>query len=234
VVQNHLNTLLSGTPVTAATVDELAEDFERAKPFLKTRIQPEDYAQGLGAIVSEPIAEGLIQILTYDFPDSVATVHPNHVAKWGVPLHDLFQLGIRNVRAEGLLESEPMTAEGGIHLEVFEDPANFFGATHALMLHEYFDPVPDLGVIVSVPTRHGFVAHPIRDGSVLTSLRGMLFVTPRMYEQGPGSITHRVYWWRYGVFTELPYDEVDNEATLRLPTSFTEQVLGPLTNETQE
>lgn len=225
-VHRHFDTLLLGTPKAAEFLNLLAGDFNRAKEYLKVRIHPAGYATGLDATVSEVVADDLVSVLVYDLPDSVVTVHPNHVAKWGVPSHDLFQLGLRNVRSEGLLTLERIALSNGASVDQFEDPDNYFGASHALLLHEYFDPLPELGILIAIPHRHGMVVHPIRDQSARTSLGALFYLTPRLYEQGPGSISQGIYWYRAGVFTNLPYEVDENdEVSFYPPPSFQEQVL---------
>jgi hypothetical protein len=224
-IHRHFDTLLVGTPKAAELLKVLAADFERAKEYLKVRIHPAGFGAGLDATVSEVVADDLVSVLVYDFPDSVSTVHPNHVEKWGVPPHDLFQLGLRNVRAEGKLPFQRIELTNGASLDHFEDPDNYFGASHALLLHEYFDPLPDLGILVSIPHRHGMVVHPIRDASYKPSLGALFYLAPRLYEQGPGSITTSLYWYRAGVFTQLPYEiDANDEVSFYPPASFQEQV----------
>lgn len=225
-IRKHFDTLLLGTPKFVEFTDELASDFSRAKEYLKVRVYPSDYAADLAATVSESVAEDLIMVLVYDLPESVASVHPNHVEKWGVPPHDLFQLGLRNVRAEGLMEPERIDLGEGVYLDQYENPESFFGASHVLLLHEYFDPQPELGLLVSIPHRHGMVVHPIRDSGALISIRALIYLTPRLYEQGPGSITPSIYWYRSGLLTRLPYEAgANNHASFNPPSSFQEQVL---------
>lgn len=228
-VRRHFDTLLTGTPQAAEFLETLEADFQRAKEYLKVRIHPTGYAAGLGATVSEPLAEDLISVLVYDLPDQVASVHPNHVAKWGVPQHDLFQLGLRNVRDTGLLTPQRIDLGEGAYLDHYEDLEDYFGASHALLLHEYFNPLPELGILLSVPHRHGMVVHPIRNRSARVSLNALLYYTPRLYEQGPGSITPSIYWYHAGCLTQIPYETGANDTIkLHAPEIFYEQVLAKI------
>jgi hypothetical protein len=225
-IHRHFDTLLLGTPKAAEFLETLGADFNRAKEYLKVRIHATGYAAGMDATVSEVVADDLVSVLVYDLPESVATVHPNHVQKWGVPPHDLFQLGLRNVRAMGLLAPERIDLGDGPYVDVYEDADNYFGASHALLLHEYFDPLPELGLLVGIPHRHGLLVHPILDGLALPSLNALFHLTPHLYEQGPGSISQSVYWYRGGVFTLLPTQLHPNgEIEFIPPPSFAEQVL---------
>lgn len=228
-IHRHFDTLLLGTPKAAEFLESLGTDFQRAQQYLKVRVHASGYAAGLDATVNEVVADDLVSVLVYDLPESVATVHPNHVQKWGVPPHDLFQLGLRNVRAMGLLQPERIDLGGGPYVDVYEDLDNYFGASHALLLHEYFDPLPELGLLVGIPHRHSLLVHPIRDEQARSSLSALFHLAPHLYEQGPGSITQSVYWYRGGVFTLLPTQLLANgEIEFSPPSSFEEQVLSRL------
>ena len=217
LVHGHFDRLLIGTPKASELIEILADDFEQAKQYLKVRLQPGDYASGLGATVSQPVAEDLISVLVYDFPESIASVHPNHVEKWGVPQHDLFALGLRNVWAQGRLEPARIDLQNGAYLDHYEDHENYFGASHALLLHEYFQPLPELGLLVAVPHRHGMVVGPVEGELTSISLRAMFYFVPQLFKQGPGSITPSLYWYRAGTLTQLPYEVKEDESIVFSP-----------------
>jgi hypothetical protein len=62
--------------------------------------------------------------------------------------------------------------------------------------------------------------------AIKTSLHAMLYFTPQLYQQGPGSITQSLYWCRHGVFTRLPYEVApDGSVSFTPPDSFFDQVL---------
>lgn len=229
IVREHLDLMLVNTAQWMGQVDTLADNFEAARPLIRVRLQPGDYAQQLeNAVSSQPIAEDLLAVLVYDFPDSIASVHPDHVVKWGVPMHDLVQLGVRNTWAEGRLEAERIDVGEGAWFDVYESGENYYAASHALLLHEYLQPEPAYGTLVAVPTRHVMVVRPIEDATAIRALHAMLYFVPGLYEQGPGSIVPHVYWHRHGVFTRLPFQKKGEQITFSPPASFTEQVLEKL------
>jgi hypothetical protein len=225
VIRRHLEIILVGSPASTELLDALAGDYERAREVLKVRLYPAGYG-GEVPLVSEPVADDLVAVLVYDLPDSIATVHGDHADGWGVSRHDLIQTGLRNVLAAGRLSAEPLKIDGGITLFSYGDTANYYAASHALLLHEYLDPQPELGALVSVPHRHLMLVHPIVDQRLLGALNAFLVITPELFEEGPGSITPSIYWHHHGHFTRLPYErKKDRKVTFFPPLAFQEQVL---------
>lgn len=224
IIARHLR-IMTNIPQLNADIEAFRADFHRAREFLKVRIHPKDYvAQLPDSIAYQPVGEGLIAVLVYDFPDSVAGVPPSHVEGWRVPMHDLIQLGLRNVCQEGLLEPDRVDVPSGGWIDAYEDGDNYFAASHALLLHEYFDPEPELGVLVGIPHRHGMLLRPIDDASVLHALSAMFHLIPVLYDQGPGAISRDLFWYRAGTFTRLPFERKGDTINFRPPDSFLEQV----------
>ena len=60
------------------------------------------------------------------------------------------------------------------------------------------------GAIVSLPLRHSILVHPIRDTRVGSAITGMIPIARRLFEQGPGSLSPHLYWWRDGVLDWIP------------------------------
>lgn len=228
VIARHLR-IVTSTPARMAEQDALAESFEAARSLLKVRLYPTDLGEELlASMASQAVAEDLIAALVYDYPDSIATVHPSHVEKWGVPIEDLVQTGLRNVWAEGKLTAERIALEDGVWVDLYESGENYFAASHALMLQHYYDPEPELGLLVAVPHRHGMLLRPLDGPAALRSMHAMFWLAPRIYGQGPGSITSSVYWYRAGTFTRLPFEQAGDDMHFYPPQAFTEQVVARL------
>jgi hypothetical protein len=228
LIARHLR-IVTNVPKRNADINALSGDFDRAREFLKVRVHPEDYTSHLpDSVAYQPVAEGLIAVLVYDFPDSIAGVHPNHVERWRVPMHDLIQLGVRNVRALGRLTPERIEGADRGWIDVFEDGENYYAASHALLLHEYYDPEPELGLLVGIPNRHLMLVRPLDNLDAVPALNAMLHMVPAMYDQGPGAISPNLYWYRAGTFTLLPAEKKGDSIHFFPPEAFTEGALNRL------
>lgn len=222
LIRKHLGVMASTGPRSSA-IDNLGESFEAARELLKVRLYPMDFkAEVLASMASQRVADDFMAVLVYDFPDSIATVHPNHVEKWRVPMDDLVQTGLRNVWSLGRLSPERIDLGEEVWIDVYEDGDNYFAASHALMLHRYFDPEPELGLLVAVPQRHALVLRPLDGPAAIRSLHAMFYAVPQFYEEGPGSISPSAYWYRSGTFTRLPFERKGDDVSFYPPEVFTE------------
>ena len=201
LVSAHFTTLLRGES-ESASLDTLAADFEKARPLLKVRLYPGTYPVD-AAVHSVPVP-GIVAVLVYDLPNSVASVPVNHAKGWGRPDDELFRIALENVRAGGPLESHLTDIADGVVVHALLGQS-FFTATHSLFLDDYVRAADaPHGALVGIPHRHAILFHPILDRRALRAAQSLIPATFGMFQEGPGSVSHEVYWWREGRFTLLP------------------------------
>lgn len=222
VVRDHFDRILNTTAQTDV-LDALGADFETGRDCLKLRLFPADLAAQDSMIV-RPLADGLIAAIVFDLPESVASVHRDQVASWGLSDDELFEIGLNNVRAEGRPRAMEMPAHDGAKLTLLSGDS-FFVASHALLLPEYVAIDPELGALIAVPNRHALLYHPIVDFNALGALSAMIPAAYGMYQQGPGSISPYVYWWRDGEFQAQHAEITDQGIDFRPTDEFIFQVL---------
>lgn len=208
------------------------DDFDLAQHLLRTRIYPDEADNG--GLASRPFAPGLIEVVVVDTPTSVRTVSTMDMNGWPVSGDALFMLGRSNVRADGPLQVDEQDL-GGVRVSVLHG-WTFYVATHLAWLEEYLQIGPH-GALVIAPNRSLIVAHPLRVAEGGPQARHRTAVAAatelqaqahRAYEEGPGSLSPHLYWWRAG---ELSYLETRYEgSTLVLPEAFS-AVLATLTAE---
>src|SRR3954468_8659506 len=91
-------------------MDAARGDFERARPFLKLRVQR---AETLGAgAISAAIAGGLHAVLVLDLPSFVTPVRAADLAAWEKPAEQLVRQALKNVKAQEQVEIKPMELAG--------------------------------------------------------------------------------------------------------------------------
>ena len=74
--------------------------------------------------------------------------------------------------------------------------------------------------------RDAVIACPIEDLRIVGALGMTIQAVCTMSQQGPGSITDNVYWYRVGEFTRLPYEIEGNELNFEPPDEFVEMLNG--------
>jgi hypothetical protein len=81
---------------------------------------------------------------------------------------------------------------------------HFFAASHALLLAERIPPAAKGSAVFTVPHRHALLYAPMADMGVVESINRLIPTTAAMFQDGPGSISPGLYWWRDGDVSLLP------------------------------
>jgi hypothetical protein len=212
LVSDHVSTI-----VTAIEEPLDLSNFELAQHLLRTRIYPAEADNGV--LAARDFAPGLIEAVVVDTPTTVRTVTIEEAQRWLVPLESLFVLGRSNVRSDGLLQREDQQI-GDIRFTVLHG-WTFYAATHAAWLEEYLELGP-YGALVVVPSRSMIAAYPIQGrgeaepwaphrpgyGPVVRAATELQAQAQHAYEEGPGSLSPHLFWWRAGTMTllETRYD----------------------------
>ncbi|RFS84003.1 hypothetical protein D0T12_17620 [Actinomadura spongiicola] len=197
-------------------------DFDLAQHLLRTRIYPGEADNG--GLAARPFAPGLIEVVVVDTPTSVRTLSTEEMNGWPVSGDSLFMLGRANVRADGPLQVDEQDL-GDVRVSVLHG-WTFYVATHLAWLEEYLTIGP-YGALVIAPNRSLIVAHPLllaeenpraRYRAAVAAATELQAQADRAYEEGPGSLSPHLYWWRAG---EMTYLETRYEGdTLVLPKKF--------------
>ena len=127
-------------------------------------------------------------------------------------------IALANVRTDAL-ETQPM-GERGASAAVACLADHFFAASHALLLAERLPPEATDGAIFAVPHRHALLYAPIVDLGVVESLNRIIVTAVGMFQQGPGSISPGLYWWRDGSITLLPAQVDGKKVAFAPPDEF--------------
>ncbi|MEV6177251.1 immunity 49 family protein [Streptomyces sp. NPDC052015] len=146
-----------------------------------------------------PVAEDLLAALALDTPESVRILADADVARAG--LDALRAAGRANLLAAPV-EYTPVPGPSGALLHSVHGDSHFV-ASKALVLPELVREVtgrdlPEAGALVAVPTRHLLAFHPIVDGTVVDAVNDLGAYAFGAYQDGPGALTPRLYWWHRG------------------------------------
>jgi hypothetical protein len=218
IVAEHFGRMLNALDGKEELHERLSADFGAARGLLKVRLYPADVAAH-GLYTYRRPMDGVIAALVLDLPETVDSVHADQIAAWGRPLDELFAVGLENVRTGDPVEPQTYELGQGGSVRVLGGNS-FFTATHALMLGDRLRPPPEHGALVAVPHRHAVIYHPIVDGTVLVAVNTMLPMARGMFQEGPGSVSPNLYWWRDGDFTLLPAEVGSSTIAFRPPEEF--------------
>jgi hypothetical protein len=188
LVADHVSTI-----ITAVEEPLDLTDFHQVGDLLRSRVYPTEADTGL--LISRPFAAGLIEVIVADTPTTVRTVLTADTTHWPVRGAELFALGRSGVRSDGPLERDDQPVAGQI-VTVLEGPT-FYAATHLAWLDDYLE-LGQAGALVVIPNRGTIAAHAIRDAGANAVVAHLSGFARQGYEDGPGSLSPEVFWWRRG------------------------------------
>lgn len=231
LIASHFDLLERAAAQHQQLASKIAE-WEYARPRLRIRLWDEEVRQALGTSITRETIPGLLSALAIDLPESIDTVSHDLLKTWDKTPVELFDVARENTwdavkPNPRLLAPEQL---GSIHI-VEED--SYYTASIALQI----DRLPQLlgphGAFLSVPTRGGLLALPFHQMADLQLLAHMIRFTRHVFEQGPGSISHRLWWYRMGTRHEIPYESDPERISVMPPLAF-EQYLSTLAPDDSE
>lgn len=167
-----------------------------------------------------PLATDLLAGVALDTPDNVRVLDDEDVAR--VPWDTLAAAARANLLREPV-NYDTVDLPGGAVLHILGHPESVFAASKVLVFEEAVraaggPAIPDEGVLLVVPNRHNLVFHPLADPHVAEAVNALAQFGQGAYEDGPGSISPRVFWWRAGTLTSITaFDPATRTASIAPP-----------------
>ncbi len=201
-------------------IESKKDSFEYMRQFLAVRIYHADYAQQLEQVhfIKKSIAEDLIAVMVFDFPDSIQNIQPSDIEKWGQQEADLFELGIENVRKNNNLSLNAIVVNDFTLYTI--DSEHFFAGNMYFELDMLKMIDPAKGALVAFPNRHCSLMYPIKDMSMVQVLNELFNIVYNMHNDGAGPISSSVYWYNQGKLTRIPYQIEEEELKVVPPEEF--------------
>ncbi len=184
----------------------LARDYAWARKHLAVRLFDQEAFDTRAAdmrLVYRVDLPGTYTVLSLDLPATTMSVDRQTMAGWGVEHDRLFDLAMDNIAAMPHTTAQWINLSE--HTRVFTLKGMPYSSAMALRLEQFPNAIGRYGAIVAVPVRDYLAVLPIEDAGVALSMHDMLVLTWGMAQEGPNTVTGRVYWYRNGVYRELPY-----------------------------
>lgn len=152
-----------------------------------------------------PVATDLLAGIALDTPDNVRVLSDRDVAL--VEWETLVAAARANLLDEPV-DYDTVDLPGGAVLHILGHPESVFAASKALVFEEAVraadgPELPAEGVLLTVPNRHNLVFYPLTDSHVGEAVNALAQFGQGAYEDGPGRISPRVFWWRAGTLTSI-------------------------------
>lgn len=224
-IATHFDNLFAAEDAQAQ-LNETGRDLDAVRSMLKVRLYG---AANLGGMdpnppVSWELAPGLVAAFVYDLPTSVASVNAEHITAWGRSREELLAIARDNVRTDAV-ETQPI-GEGGPSAPMACVGDHFFAASHAFLLGERLPHETRAGAVFAVPHRHVLLYAPIVDLGIVQAINTMIPMAVSLFQQGPGSISPGLYWWRNDGVTLLPAHMEGRAVQFAPPESFVQVLNG--------
>ncbi|WP_354637361.1 hypothetical protein [Kitasatospora camelliae] len=151
------------------------------------------------------LAPDLLAGIALDTPENVRVLDDEDVAL--VEWDTLVGAAHSNLLAAPI-NYDTVDLPGGAVLHILGHPESVFAASKVLVFAEAVRAaggpgLPDEGVLLVVPNRHNLVFYPLADPHVVEAVNALAQFGQGAYEDGPGSISPRVFWWRNGALTSI-------------------------------
>lgn len=209
-------------------VEQREGELARVKELLKVRLYGSSFGEEAGdQLIHRPLTPGIEAAVVYDLPSTVRSVARGRLDAWGCTEDELFRTALDNVAREPPPEHRKIDVGNHVHVDALLGDS-FFTTSHALRLEAFIGGPAPHGALLALPHRHAVLFHTIRDARVVTAINGLITMAFGMYQEGPGSLTPNLYWWREGKLLHLPTEVSANRVIFDPPAAFT-AALGELT-----
>lgn len=219
IIQDHFDALKSSYEFNLE-FDKLITDFDKVKKYLAVRLYSKEYFEqfGLQNTIGDFLSDDLYSTLVFDLPYSISNVKPEQAAKWTIDHTELFKIGIENVKQN---HSWEITQEEMNGFKIwFIQSDHFFAPNIIFDLKHRIGLTSEHGMLIGIPHRHAVLIYPIKDLEVVTAINGLIPIIHGMNQEGPGSITNELYYFKDGLLTNIPYELSENKMEISPPEIF--------------
>jgi len=221
IINDHFNTMIR-TRQFQKEFDAISHDFEQIKQFIGVRLYNSDYIAHLGKelTIGKEFAGDIYAMVVFDFPDSVSNVKLEQMEAWNKTPQELFELGVANIKLnyQSSITKEPVGEESiwFVHGE------HFFTPNVVFELEERKELVGSKGALIGLPHRHSALIYPIESMEVVSMINTLIPIIYGMHNEGPGSLSDQLFWYKDGTFTQLPYEIGEQNIRFYPPENFVE------------
>lgn len=201
-----------------------SKDFEYAKDFLAIRLFNSDVLNNFpkDTIVKKDFAGDAFTMLSFDLPQSVINVKPEQLEHWNKSAGELFEIGKKNVEKKYSFDFSRETVND-FDIWFIQDEHHFV-PNFVFSLNKYPALNGEYGSLIGVPHRHAAMIYPIETAEAISAVNSLPFIISGMFQEGPGSVSNCLYWYRNGQFQSQPYELGDRKITLRPSIEFVQML----------
>lgn len=181
------------------------QNWDQVKDRLRLRLWEDDDNPIIPISALRRDIPHLATVLSTDWPEAIQTVPKDIAAGWGRSEHELFSLAMQQTW-DSVKPKSVALEMGDIEGMYLVEADSYYTASVVLEIEKLPELIGEYGVFVSVPTRHAVLAVPFHNAEDIGKLVHLMGFTRHLFEAGPGSISHRVWWRHDGTWREIDYE----------------------------
>ncbi len=221
IINDHFENLAKANAFSD-NFDKHIDNFDYVRPYIGVSLYPQSYLITVKreVVIIKNITEEIIAMLVFDFPDAIKSIQPEDAIKWGYTQDQLFEIGINNIREKYTVEiSQEKLGEFSIW---FVQSNHFFTPNIIYNFKNNPKLIGSKGSLIGLPHRHSVLIYPIENLDTLKAINTLIPIINGISNEGPGTLSDKLYWYRDGEFMDLPYKLENKKLQFYPPESFVE------------
>jgi hypothetical protein len=221
IITEHFNSMIRANKFDKEFA-KIADNFEEVKKYIGVRLYDNEYVAYVGKenTIGKNFAGDIYSMIVFDFPDSVLSIKPEQMTPWNKTIDELFQIGIENIKVK-----YPLTITKEVFGEFsmwFIQGEHFFTPNIVFDIENRQELIGSKGSLIGLPHRHSAIIYPIENLEVVKAINGIIPTVYGMNQEGPGSLSNNLFWYKDNVFTQLPYKIEEGKLQFFPPDNFLE------------
>jgi hypothetical protein len=220
IISNHFNRMIEISDFETE-FNSKVDEFENIKSYIGVRIYPIEYVQNVESenTIYRNITDELVELLIFDLPHAVINVKQEVSKKWKIDHEELFSIGEENIQINYSID---VTEHNMTDFNIWFIQGDHVFASNVLLHNDELTKyLGEKGALIGVPHRHAVIIYPINElEEVIKAINTLPFVISGMYNEGPGSISEKMYWYTDQNFIDLPYKLTEDKLEFFPPEAF--------------
>jgi hypothetical protein len=220
IISNHFNRMIEISDFETE-FNSKVDEFENIKSYIGVRIYPIEYVQNVEPenTIYRNITDELVELLIFDLPHAVINVKQEVSKKWKIDHEELFSIGEENIQINYSID---VTEHNMTDFNIWFIQSDHVFASNVLLHNdELIKYLGKKGALIGVPHRHAVIIYPINElEEVIKAINTLPFVISGMYNEGPDSISEKMYWYTDQNFIDLPYKLTEDKLEFFPPEAF--------------
>ena len=219
IVSDHFNRMIEANEFET-DFNKKIKDFEQIQKYIGVRLYHKEYIEAVGKenTVYKELTDEIVELLVFDLPHTVTSIKPENVTAWNKQTKELFDIGFKNIKSNYPLEISQQDMKDYKIWLIQSD--NVFASNILLDKNDLKKYIGKHGALIGVPHRHAVIIYPIENLEVAKAINSLIPIIKGMNNEGPGSISDRLYWYKDNQLINLPYNFLDNKLQFYPPDNF--------------